>query len=275
MPLPQKFSDSKHIKDVIRSVINKMVRSEFMEPDEVNWEPNINTPKASLRKACTHEPKDSLILTVARLLVFYLIKGKLKELFPSTTSKETHNLSKGLAQYPQITLYFSQDPEAVPQGIDPLTLETSFRLVGETTSLFTRGNATTLGQSIKREMVVAGKGITHDKGKLMATYYDYTKGYKLNILCQQKQDAVDLIRKILAIRSHTYEPNCFQLNTPEKDSVNNPTGTITVLGEQVGKPRWRPTARVRFTHAMVSFPDLPKSYPIVDTTGRFPDALVR
>lgn len=277
MPLPNNFSDSKHVKEVVRSVINKMVRLEFMEPNEVNWEPNITTPKASLRKACTHDVKDSLILTVARLLIFYLIKGKLKDLIGNgnSYSDEQTEMKSRLVKHPKIILYFYQDKDAVPPGNFPLKATVGFRLMDESVSSFTEAKACILANKIKAEFCTAGKGNTHRKGKYMATYYDYELGYRINALVLNKQEGIDLVKAVLRIQNHVYDPDRFQLNEPERNSENNPTGTITVMGKQVAKPRWRPTAIMRFCFAKVRLlPNVPEKV-ILDVSGVHLDALVK
>jgi len=67
------------------------------------------------------------------------------------------------------------------------------------------------------------------------------------------------------------EDKCTTVN-PERNSLNVP-GNQTILGKVVKKKRWRPTANVRFTHAIALIHGLSKGVVLVDRTGRFLDVL--
>jgi len=51
------------------------------------------------------------------------------------------------------------------------------------------------------------------------------------------------------------------------------TGQSNDLNTTVKKKRWRPTANVRFTHAVALIHGLSKSIVLVDRTGRYLDVL--
>jgi hypothetical protein len=81
-----------------------------------------------------------------------------------------------------------------------------------------------------------------------------------------------IIRKIYEVLNQTYdEDKCTTIN-PERNSLNV-TGNQTILGKTVKKKRWRPTANVRFTHAVALIHGLSKPVVLVDRTGRYLDVL--
>ena len=146
----------------------------------------------------------------------------------------------------QVQLMFVQDKDAAPRGRRPLRAEISFR-IDETATTITRTKYQTLAQKI-RSTLATGDGYTWDKGKVICWYKDWENGYDLQIYALNKTEGEQVVKKILDIQNHPWDANKFKFTTPEKDSDNTP-GTVTILGETEDKPRWRPTAKVRFSYA--------------------------
>lgn len=53
--LPNNFSEWEHLQSVLIRAQNKFVREEFKDLGGDDWIPDINTPRGSLRQACTHK----------------------------------------------------------------------------------------------------------------------------------------------------------------------------------------------------------------------------
>ena len=60
------FNDFEHLQSVIRKVHNKEVREAFSDLGGDEWLPNINTPRASLRQACTIYDSDSALIMLLK-----------------------------------------------------------------------------------------------------------------------------------------------------------------------------------------------------------------
>lgn len=146
----------------------------------------------------------------------------------------------------QIELNFVQDRAATPKGRRPLTAQISFR-IDESATTITRAKYQALAQKI-RTTLATGSGFSWDKGKIICWYKDPEHGYDLQIYALSKTEGERVVRKILDIQNHTFVTDKFKFTTPERDSDNTP-GTVTILGDTVDKPRWRPAAKVRFSYA--------------------------
>lgn len=177
--------------------------------------------------------------------------------------------------HPQVELVFSQDSESIPKGRSRIDGEINFRLMGETAATITRSKALSLATKIANTLVSGAARYSYSKGKIITSYTDIEHGYKLQIYCISRIEGIEVIKKVLSIQDHPYNEGFLNVSTPEKESDNNPTGTHLVYGEQVKKPRWRPTANVYFRYATLKLSGLFRDVVLVDTTGRYRDALVR
>lgn len=182
--------------------------------------------------------------------------GELRDDYETKLSNNNH---------PQVTLFFQQDSDAVPDDYYPITAEISFRLINETNITLTEANVKTLATQIKNELAV-GQGYTFDKGKHISTYIDKENGYHLQLYTISEAEGEQVARKIVGIRNHTFIEDNLKNTTPKKKSVNT-TSTVTILGKPTRKARWRPTGRVRFMYANLYIPNRPEPLCLVDRTG--------
>lgn len=181
------------------------------------------------------------------------------------TLQETYESENSVINHPQVTLFFQQDIEAVPNDYYPVTAEISFRLMNETNTTLSEVNIKTLATQIKTELA-ANDGYTFDKGKYLCRYIDKENGYNLQLYTISDTEGEQVARKIVGIRNHTFVEDNFKVTTPRKNSVNT-TSNITILGNSIKKARWRPTARVRFMYANLYIPERPEPLCLVDRTG--------
>lgn len=172
---------------------------------------------------------------------------------------------------PIVTLYFQQDRSAVADNYAPVTAEISFRLMNETSESLSKANLETLARKIKNELAL-GQGFTFNKGKINANYIDSEYGYRLQLYVINKTEGEMVVKKILGLQDHTYQDDKFTLGSPERNSLNNP-GNIVIVGETHKKPRWRPTATVRFQWAYISIHSKPDPIYLVDRTMSRPASL--
>lgn len=275
MVLPNNFSSWEHLQTVLMQTQNRVVREEFNDVGDDTWEEDINTPRASLRVACTLRDSDSAIETELKLWLFYGILRKARDFHPPIYGIPSDIFQEELSFYPQVILYFSQDWDAVPEGRTPVQAEMGFRLMGESPASMTETKAKTLAQQIRTEFANSSQGYIWSKGKHKVTYQDKANGYLLSVNAISEDEAEQVIKKILAIQNHLFDSDKMTLHTPKKNSLNNPSGTVLVYGQQKKKLRWRPTANVRFRYATLHLHGLPRPIALMDRTGYFPDALVK
>lgn len=181
------------------------------------------------------------------------------------TLQETYESENSFVGHPQITLFFQQDIDAVPNDYYPITAEISFRLMNETNTTLTEANIKTLATQIKNELAI-NKGYTFDKGKYLCRYIDKEHGYNFLLYTISDAEGEQVARKIVGIRNHTFIEENFKVTTPRKNSVNTTT-KINILGVPTKKSRWRPTAKVRFMYANLYIPERPEALCLVDRTG--------
>lgn len=267
MALPPNFSHWEHLQDMLRREHNKVVARYFRDlgPD---WEPDINTPRAALRTAVTIADKDTDVITLMRLYLFYDILGYSRKGLGVFYGMPAQRFQENVAGKPEIFLYFSQDSDAVPDGESKIDAEYSFRLMDESSESMTEAKAKILAQQIANNFITGGKGYEFTKGKAIVTYKDMEKGYRLAIYATNTIEGTNVIKKILAVRQHAFEVDRVSTSDPEKGSVNRPTKTRKVYGKNRKGTRWRPTANVRFRYAYMYLHGLNEPIYLVDLTGR-------
>lgn len=172
---------------------------------------------------------------------------------------------------PIVSLYFQQDRDAVPLGFAPVRAEISFRLMNETEETLTKANLETLAKNIKNELAL-NQGFTFNKGKRIASYIDKQLGYYLQIYVNSEAEGIEVIKKVLGIQSHTYDEDKFRVTEPKRNSLNTPS-SITIAGTTYKKPRWRPTATVRFQWASLLTYSNPDPFYLVDRTLSRPNPI--
>ncbi len=176
---------------------------------------------------------------------------------------------------PQVTLFFLEDADRIEPGYRQVEGRISFRIMDETVETMTQAKATQLANRVKTAMGTGG-GFVWKKGKAMATYADWDKGYQLQLFTPNKVEAKRLIEQILDIQQHT--PNWNYLNYEENDDPNDAYPTIPptqiILGKSRRLARRRPRADVRFQYAVLTLAGLPNPIALYDRSGRYPDPLV-
>ncbi|BAZ36966.1 hypothetical protein NIES4101_28870 [Calothrix sp. NIES-4101] len=275
MTLPPNFSHWEHLQDMLRREHNKAVARYFKDVGGIDWEPTVNTPRAALRLACTLDDKDTVDMTILRMYLFYEILGYSKKrlgVFYGMPSLEFQEKFEGR---PQVFLYFTQDKESIPDRLNPVTAEISFRLMNETSQTMTEAKALTLANASKREFIENGKGIYFAKGKDIVSYIDKQNGYQLKIFSLNEKEGEKIIKNVLAVRGHPFDASKMSVSIPKRTSVSVAKGTKLVYGKQRKNRRWRPSARVRFRQAYMYIHGLDEIVPLVDTGGQWVDALVK
>ena len=266
MTLPDGFIPTEHFQSVIRRVYNDDVRDWFRDLGGDEWDPDIQTSRASMRLACTHDDGDSIIMTVGRMNLFDNVVRRFDTQFPSAESDKSHRVLR--EGRPRIILHFWEDIADVEPGYTPIRARISFRLMDQTATTITQAEVSTYAHRIKANFAT-GPGYVWRKGKLMVSYSDWSSGYQLQLLCRDKSEGRQLISEVLGIQNHV--PDWANMNTIENEEPTQSYPTLPpterILGETVRLPRRRPIADVRFQYASLSIEALNKNVILVDRTG--------
>lgn len=275
MALPEGFNEFEFLQDLMRKWQNRIVREEFHDLGGEDWDPDVNITRGALRHACTHKDTDTSEMMQMRNDLYYIIYRKAQDLqgtiygIPEEEFKESRKIK------PQIHLYFAQDSDAVPEDRTSIKARFKIKVQHDIPEASWENHLEQLARKIRQEFASTHPTYTWTKGKTIYTYVDEDYGHSLKIYAHAHSDAEPLIRKILDLQEQTFKEDCLTEHKPQRDSVNNPTGTVLRFGKRRKKPRWRPTANVRFRWASLIVPELNADKMLVDTTGAHIDALVR
>jgi len=273
MAVPDNFSPVEHLQDTFRRTLNPEVREWFRDVGPADWDPDINTPRGSLRHACTHADSDPITVTLLRHFLFdFIVRQRFKQPvygIPISSFQEQRKFR------PQILLYFVEDASDVDPEFEPVSGEISFRLMNHSSDTITEAIATTYATRIRSAFATAG-GFVWRKGKRMCTYTDWGKGYQLQLLCRDVAEGRRVIEQILDIQTDT--PDWSKMNASENEAPSEAYPTLPPLERVYGKsrraPRRRPIADVRFQYAVLHVHGLNAPICLCDRSGVWSNPLV-
>jgi hypothetical protein len=244
MSLPLNLDYWKHLKNTIRYYHNQQVNNYFKKTPK----DNIQSPKASLRVACTIRPQDTVAMVQLRLWLFEVTVGHAQSLHPVIAGVPMEEFQRESKFSPQVKIYFKEtfdikkhiDGRLQKQG------EMSFRVIGETAQTMTEAKAKIIANRIKDEFFTPL--ITWKKGKFKCKYLDLENGFDFRVFAFSKQEGVDMIQRAIKSAGKTYQSENFEFIENTKTFPANP-GSHTVYGKQASKPQRRPQVDLRPTHA--------------------------
>lgn len=273
MPLPPNFAAPEHLQDTIRRTYNPEVREWFADINSDN--PDISTPRSSLRTACTHLENDTMDMTLAKMLLFDMM---IKQRFMQAQGSNDRDLNYRVLRRtrPRVKLFFIEDLKDVERGFQPITGEISFRLMNQTATTMSETEARQVGTRIKSLFGASG-GFVWKKGKELFSYTDWDKGYQLQLLARNKSEGRRIVEQVLDIQQHSPEWEFFNRTENEEPSTAFPIvpPSETILGKRQRLPRRRPIADVRFQYATLKVAGLPNEICLFDRSGRFTEVLVK
>ncbi len=275
MVLPLDFNGFEHLQSVIRKLHNNEVRDSFSDLGGDEWLPNINTPRSSLRQACTIYDSDSATMMLLKQNLFFLLLRKAQDYQAPIVGVPKGSFDAIRKYRPQITLYFKEDAGDVEQGYNAVDGRISFRLMNEDSESITRTRLTSLANKIRTEFGTSN-GYTWKKGKEYYNYTDKAKGYQLQILAFSESEARQLITKVLDVQNHSFQAKKFTKSSNDDPSSAYPTipANQTILGEVTREPRKRPVADVRFQFAIANIWGRSELIPLYDRSFKYLNALV-
>ncbi|MEM1170606.1 MAG: hypothetical protein AAGJ08_16370 [Cyanobacteria bacterium P01_H01_bin.35] len=225
---------------------------------------------------------NSEVLAGPYLLLMQLLLDRMKESLVAANNIPYIPPDKIMRRtQPRVFLHFLEDVADVEPSFSPVAGEISFRLMDKSDDpesplpKITKADLNQLAKKIKASFFDDG-GYVWKKGKEMYPYCVWKQGYQLQLLCRNKSTALDIVNKVLAIQGHTYNSKYFGSNLPEEPEKNYPTipKEITVLGEQVREPRYRPIADVKFQYATIYLHKWPQLISLVSEKGEILPNLV-
>lgn len=281
MPLPNQRSGNyqygepmgdpwEQLQDVLMWTHNRRVIEEFRDltPGDQMWTADLRTPRERLRWATTIKDADTAGMVMLRMWLFYVIMGKAADFQAPVYGVPVTGFQEARKFHPQIQLEFAEDLQDVAEGYSPISGVISFRLMNETTETFTRAEAERLATRVKTAFG-AGAGFVWRKGKLLCSYTDREKGYKLQLLCRTETEARRIVNKVLEVQQHSPDWSRLNISKNEAESSRYPIipEQIRVLGSTRRAPRQRPIADVRFRRALLHLWGQPYPLVLVDLTG--------
>lgn len=275
MSLPTDFSPWEHLQTTLMQVHNRLVREEFRDvSEEDEWTPNITTPRASLRVACTMYDDDSAIQAVNRMFLFYVMLRKAADLQPPHYTVPVDRYQEQVQFAPQVTLYFREDLDEVERGYTPIDAEISFRVQNETYKTFNEAKAMSLARKLHSVFVSGGQGIRWKKGRTKLSYRDKENGYQFSVNAVSESEGKQIINKVLDVQSDSIDEHKLSVTTLASPPPIIPP-VEQVYGEGRRLPRHRPVGNVRFRFAEVHVWGVGKPITLLDATLRRAHPLMR
>lgn len=287
MPLPSNFNPVEQFQDTIRRVFNPRIRIYFKD---VELDDDLNSDRGQLKRACFHDDKDSLGLTVAKLILYSLlileqistlIVGSLGGSGEQNGLKDQYHITAN--NLPQIKIYFAQDGSSVPTSEFAVPAEVSFRLVDFVKFKKLGDNSQKkvptepdLLKYANRIKVQFGNYI-FNKGDELYIYTDIQNGF-FGSQCYtiSEASAGDFFRRLTNVAEVEYNSDLLKKSTqPGKRSNSRPTEKVQAYDNKSKRaPRWRPRVKVRFRYAVCDV-GLTQPVVLVDATGLLADPLVK
>jgi hypothetical protein len=272
MPLPEGHSHWEHLQSVLMFTYNRLVRREFRDVGDENWDPDISTSRSSLRVACTIDENDSAIMVLIRMFLFYVVLRQASDLHPPLYTTPTDLYQSIFKFHPQVSLYFREDLEDVEEGYKPIDAVISFRLMNETSQSLSPANAETLA---RRLYSIFGGATPYRwrKGRTKLMYKDVDRGYDLKVHAFSEAEGREVISKVLSVQNHSIDLEHLTVSGMASPPPIVPP-TRYVYGESRRMPRTRPVGWVRFRYAELHIHGVDKAITLVDTTLRRGNALI-
>lgn len=267
MPIPSKFDYTKHIRAITKKLHNERVINFFKSlrnssgniidvPDN-----DVSTSLSSLKRACTIDTQDSLVMVQSKVLLFNFIKDELAsldDLMSSMYGLPVATYRATVKFVPQMSLEFLEDyATAKNAGRSQLKTSITFRLANQTAESISEANLINYARTIKNIFVSGEKGKKYEKGAIQYCYRDEEHGYRLRILVSSESEGYQLVNDVLSIQNHSFSEKYVTVSESKKESGSRPTSKL-VLGELRELPRYRPRASVFFNRAWVDVWEMPK-----------------
>lgn len=247
MPLPNNFSPTEHLQDLIKRTVNQEVKEWFRDVTE----DDLSTPRGSLRVGCTHVEADTMNMTIGRLMLFYNVVGASPHSSKAFIMPDRQVFQ--LEGNPQVILLFSETAQSWKsrKAERRETMRCSFRVMNED---FSNATDKTKIDSLERKIRLAfPPNFRHQVGQTSYVYVDKSRGFQLRVYAYSESDSKTMIRKLL---------NCALIETPFEETRFSRASTKNagkkpkkrVLGKDLKQREVRPTAVMALRQADLFIP---------------------
>ena len=250
------------VQSFVRRYINKEVREHFRDVQGNDASSlSLEAPRSAIKLVCLHQDKDPIMLTILRLLIYWVeARGLFDEFIygiPSTDFEISNTY------YPQVKLHFREDKyEAIDRDRRPARGEVSFRWI-ETD--FTTSNIDRLTNKIYDKFVTPI--FSYQRGRELWSYADKSKGHYFQMTVDNETTAKRVIEQVIRLQDDR-EPEWDKYLRFHQDKKNYAAvETVRVEGETIRKPKRRPVAKVKFAYAELFIPGKTKPIVLIDRTG--------
>lgn len=262
MSLPDDFSPTQHLLDMLRGAYNRDVGQTFFGvPDN-----DISTALSGMKLACLLQDDDTVSVATLRLFLYYFVfQGNLPA---PVYGIPTGDFQSDISFKPQVILHFLEDWNALlsENKLARTEARISFRLMNKTSATITQAFAQEIGLKVK-ELFALSHGFTFEKGPIKFLYYDPHLGYDFRLLVESESIGLQVVNRVLEIQGHAFDENKVTVSRAKQVFPVVP-GTTEIYGKLRRKPRQRPTTLVRFRRADLHIHGLPRAITLVDLTGK-------
>jgi hypothetical protein len=269
--------DWEQLQDVLMWTHNRRVIREFrdLSPEDADWTVNLTSARGRLRWASTIKENDSALIVALRMWLFYVILGQAAAFQTPVYGIPVPGYQESRLFQPQIELFFLEDLQDVEQGYSPVSGSIRFRVMNRESDTMTEGDVNSLALKVRTNFA-NGPGFVWRKGKIMASYTDRRRGYKLQLLVRTESEARRVVEQVLDIQGHVPDWEYLNISQNENEAARYPIipPTVRILNRTRRGPRRRPIADVRFTAAMLHIHGLPNPIVLVDRSGRHRNPIV-
>ena len=204
MPVPENFNSTDHLRNAIYKVYRREVLEWFQDIDFEALD--LNLSRHNLAQACRPAASDSLVESVARMMLSETVRGRFASLLSGGLSdgigETRYRTNVQRKSRPQIILFFSEDIGDVEPGYSPVSGRISFRLMNHTRASLTEAVARSYATTIKSRFA-GGGGFVWKKGREMCSYSDWDSGYQLQVLCRSEAEGRRVVETVLDIQNDT------------------------------------------------------------------------
>lgn len=254
------------VRSWLRRTFNKKVH-EYFKDLPANQDPDNSTGRSATKAACLIGANDSQSIASLKMQIFQQFAENDGEIFYSIPASELWEYS--VEGEPQIILRFrEQTDDAKRNDRYPIRGRVSIRISEDdiNSEAGVRAWATKIRNEFARPL------FHYEKGKIKYTYQDKRKGNMFILATKTEEEAKDVIRKVLSLKNES--PDWNKLHEGRSKRNFSERKTKRVAGNTIVMPTLRPEGRVYFSHAQLSVDGMARNIVLVDTSGRFKEALI-
>lgn len=254
------------VRSWLRRTYNKKVHEYFKDLDP-NQDPDNSTGRSATKATCLIGANDSQGIASIKMQIFEHFMEDDGEIFYSVPATELWEYS--VQGEPQIILRFrEQTDDARTNKRYPIRGRVSFRI--SEAEVESDNDIRNWARKIRDEF--ARPQFHYRKGRIKFSYQDKKEGYQFILATDTEDEARAVIRKAMDLKNDT--PDWNRLRESRSKQNFSERKTKRVGGETIIMPTLRPEGRVYFSHAELNVTGVAKNKVLVDTSGRFKEALL-